>query len=157
MIPPVDAGCAQPAFDKAAASLSYPEELVGVRVLVVDDEDDVRDFIACVLEECRVHVASAASVSEALRLFENDRPEVLISDLGMPQQSGYDLIRIVRSRGPRAGGALPAVALSAYARAVDSEHAVAAGFDAHLAKPIEPRELVNALRDLVRRARERSA
>jgi hypothetical protein len=123
--------------------------LSGVKALVVDDEADTRDLIKAILESYQAEVATAASVPEALELFEYYQPNVLVSDIGMPQQDGYELIRTIRSRPPQEGGRIPAIALSAYARETDRQHSLLSGFQTHVVKPVEPLELVAAISSLV--------
>jgi CheY-like chemotaxis protein/anti-sigma regulatory factor (Ser/Thr protein kinase) len=133
--------------------------LRGVKVLVVDDEPDARALIRRVLEECQADVTTAASAAEAMRVFSRGAgdgnggpPDVLVSDIGMPEMDGYALIRQVREHeaggqggGPGGGAAprrVPAVALTAFARAEDRTRAILAGYQVHLSKPVEPAELI---------------
>ena len=118
------------------------DEIEGVRVLVVDDELDARALVKRLLEDCHAVVTATGSTDEALRLVESKKFDVLISDIGMPGEDGYSLIRRVRSLGADRGGNIPAIALTAYARAEDRVKAVSAGFLMHVAKPVEPVELV---------------
>jgi PAS domain S-box-containing protein len=123
--------------------------LSGKRVLVVDDEDDTRDFYTVVLEDSGASVIAVASARDALVAIEQQCPHVLISDIGMPVEDGYTLIGKVRALESQKGGNLPAVALTAYAREVDRQQAIAAGFQKHLSKPVEPAELVTVVAHLV--------
>ena len=123
--------------------------LLGVRVLVVDDEMDTRDFISTVLQECQAEVKAVASVSEALQVIVEWKPNVLVSDIAMPEEDGYSLIRKVRSQPPEQGGKIPAAALTAYARAEDRTRAIQEGYQLHLPKPIEPAELATVVASLV--------
>jgi len=118
------------------------QKLDGVRVLVVEDDPDTLDVVKFILDQCGAHVLTAASSSEAFEVMERWQPHVLISDVAMPHQDGYEFIAKVRSRRPEQGGNLPAVALTAYARAEDREHALAVGFQMHVPKPVDPEELV---------------
>jgi CheY-like chemotaxis protein len=123
-----------------AERLALPS-LGGVRVLVVDDESDARDLIRRVLEQYGAAVTAIASGEEALRILEFSEPQVLISDIGMPGMDGYQLMRRIRASEygrPR----MPAIALTAFARAEDRKRAILAGFQSHLAKPIDMAELV---------------
>ncbi|MFP5285639.1 MAG: response regulator [Thermoanaerobaculia bacterium] len=131
--------------------LECPPQLHGLRILVVDDEGDARELLATLLRDCSAEVEACASVREALAAFERFRPEVLISDLAMPEEDGYDLIRQVRALPPDAGGRTPAVALSAYARAEDRRRALLAGFNIHVAKPVDPAELLVVVASLAGR------
>ena len=118
--------------------------LNGLRVLVVDDEPDARRLLVEVLEEAGALVVAAGDVAEALDVLRKDTPEVLVSDLGMPQQDGFDLIREVRELGHHPIE-LPAVALSAYARSQDERKALLAGFQVHLSKPADPHKLTTVI------------
>lgn len=114
----------------------------GLRVLVVDDEPDARALVTRLLEDRGARVSMAGSASEAIALLANGRFDVLCSDIGMPETDGYELIKRIRSLGKRNGGDIPAIALTAYARAEDRIKAVSAGFLMHVAKPVEPAELI---------------
>jgi CheY-like chemotaxis protein len=116
--------------------------LDGLSVLIVDDDPDVRDALAGVLERSGAKVKAAAAVGEAMNALREAVFDVLVSDLGMPGDDGYELIRQVRMLPAAAGGALPALAVSAYAKESDLRKALAAGFRVHLAKPVAPAELV---------------
>ncbi|BAY24554.1 two-component hybrid sensor and regulator [Calothrix sp. NIES-2100] len=134
-----------------SASVLYPS-LLGVRVLVVDDEVDSREFITTVLQQSQAEVQAAASVPEALQIIQEWKPDVIVSDIGMPTEDGYSLIRKVRSLPPEQGGNVPAAALTAYARAEDRMRAIQEGYQLHLPKPIEPAELATVVASLVGRA-----
>lgn len=116
--------------------------LKGVRVLVVDDEPDTRELLLRILAECQAEVRTAGSVVEALAELERDRPMVLVSDIGMPHEGGYELIQKVRQLPEERGGSVPALALTAFARAEDRARALRAGYQMHLAKPVKPPDLV---------------
>ena len=123
-------------------------DLTGVRVVVVDDEPDARLLVALLLENCGAAVSTASSAEEALALVQSAHPAVLVSDIGMPGEDGHALIRRVRALPGERGGATPAVALTAYARAEDRVRAVQAGFQRHLAKPVEAAELLATVASL---------
>ena len=125
------------------------EPLSGIKVLVVDDEPDARQLVRRVLWECGAEVAVAESVVEAMKLVGSIRPDILVSDIGMPEQDGYDFIRQVRVL--FAAKTLPAVALTAFARSEDRKRALLAGFQTHVAKPVDPAELVAVVASLVER------
>jgi CheY-like chemotaxis protein len=129
-----------------------PASLEGVTVLVVDDEPDARELIEQVLKDHAASVVVAASGDEARRLLATQRPDVMLSDIGMPGQDGYQLITEIR----RAGNTIPAVALSAFARSADRTRALLAGFQLHLAKPVETEELLASVVSLVQGARAKS-
>ena len=128
-------------------------QLRGVRVLVVDDEADARTTIEIVLKQYGAVVVAVASAREAMEALEREPIDVLLSDLAMPGEDGFSLVREVRARASEAEARLPAAALSAYVRAEEKAEAESAGFDLHLPKPIEPIALAAAIERLVRRAR----
>jgi CheY-like chemotaxis protein len=117
-------------------------DLSGVKVLVVDDEADARDLIQRVLVDCSADVLTAGSAEEAMHLVDTQKPHVLVTDIGMPGVDGYELLRRVRALERKRGGRLPAIALTAFARSEDRTRALRAGFLVHVAKPVEPSELV---------------
>lgn len=122
--------------------------LNGIQVLIVDDELDTREFLVTALEQYGASVTAAASVSEAIRLLECFKPDLLLSDIGMPVEDGYALIRYIRTKPPEQGGSIPAAALTAYAREEDRILALEAGFQMHVPKPIEPIRLVAVVAEL---------
>jgi signal transduction histidine kinase len=130
---------------------NLPELLKDLHVLVLEDDDDSRDLLVMALEQCGAEVTAFASVPEALAAFDATVPDVLVSDIGVPFEDGYSFIRKVRSRPPAHGGTVPAAALTAYARADDRQRALEAGFQTHLAKPIDPSELIAAVARLAGR------
>lgn len=121
--------------------------LEGIRVLIVDDEEDARDYLMALLQTCSATVTAVSSSLAALEALSNSTFDVLLSDIGMPNEDGYSLLRKVRSQGVT----IPAAALTAYARAEDRTQAILSGFQAHLPKPIEPLELVTVVASLVDR------
>src|SRR5436190_10933728 len=123
--------------------------LRGARLPVVDDDDDAGELLSIILQEAGAAVSTAASANEALEAFERERPDVLVSDIGMPDGDGYSLIRRVRSLEGQSGAKVPAVALTAFARAEDRGEALGSGFQAHLPKPIEPGELTALIAELI--------
>jgi CheY-like chemotaxis protein/anti-sigma regulatory factor (Ser/Thr protein kinase) len=127
------------------------ESLRGVTVLVVDDEADARDLVATVLRGSGAEVTTASSAERGLELLIQSPPAVLLSDIGMPNTDGYELIRRVRALAETRGAQTPAVALTAYAREQDRRRALEAGFQRHVAKPVEPSELVRIVTSLVHR------
>jgi PAS domain S-box-containing protein len=126
--------------------------LEGLRVLVVDDEPDARELVKRILEKSEAEVQAVGSAKSAIEAFAGFRPHVLVSDIGMPEQDGYDLIRSIRSLQPECGGDTPAVALTAFTRLEDQKRAINAGFQRHVGKPIEPDSLVALVADLARRS-----
>jgi len=123
--------------------------LAGISVLVVDDEHDARELIGVVLRSHGAEVTAAANASQALDLLARTAPQVLISDIGMPEIDGYELLRRVRQLTGARGAAIPAIALTAYSREQDRRLALEAGFQTHVAKPVEPAELVRVVAGLV--------
>jgi len=125
-----------------------PNPLTNLRVLVVDDEADVRQWITAVLEECGAKVSTFSSTRQALEALEELHPDVLVSDIGMPDEDGYTLMRKVREIEAERGGRIPAVALTGYARVEDYKEALAAGFQLHVAKPVRAAELIAVVASL---------
>jgi signal transduction histidine kinase len=130
-------------------------KLEGLHVLIVDDEADARELLSAMLEQRGAQVTAVASAAEAIDCLGRNGllPDVLVSDLGMPDQDGFDLISKVRTLEPERGGRIPAIALTAYARPEDRARALAAGYEMHMPKPVEPGQLSDALGDLVRQKR----
>jgi signal transduction histidine kinase/ActR/RegA family two-component response regulator len=124
-------------------------DLAGLKVLVVDDEVDARSLIERLLMDCNARVTTAASADDAMSALTRDTPDILISDIGMPGEDGYVLIRRVRELIDNV--TIPAIALTAYARTEDRVKAIHAGFQLHLSKPVEPRELIAMVKSLARR------
>jgi signal transduction histidine kinase len=122
--------------------------LHGVSVLVVDDEADARQFVCTLLEKHGARATAAGSAAEAVETLARLRPDVLVSDIAMPGEDGYDLIRQIRRRQPHDGGRTPAVALTAYVRLQDEAAALRAGYDRHIRKPVVITELLGAVADL---------
>ncbi len=127
-------------------------ELTGVRVLVVDDDVDTRELLVFVLEQAGAKVTAVASAKAALDSLHTSQPDVLVSDIGMPELDGYLLIRQMRGLESEQGGQIPALALTAYAAEIDQQQALTAGFQRHLAKPVEPHHLVIIVAQLVGRS-----
>jgi signal transduction histidine kinase/ActR/RegA family two-component response regulator len=124
--------------------------LDGLQVLVVDDEEDARDLLATALAQYGAEVRTAANAANAWQEIENHPPDVVLSDIGMPDEDGYSLVRRLRSRSVTRGGRIPAVAVTAYASDDDRLAAQTAGFQAHVAKPFEPSELARLVAALGR-------
>ena len=143
-------GQAEP-VGRADMSLGRLPTLDGVRILVVDDEPDARELVRATLTQCGAEVTEVASVRAALEALEGARFDVLVSDIAMPDEDGYSLIRQVRSREAEGGGGIPALALTAYARIEDRMSAIDAGYQQHAIKPIEPAELAAAVATLAGR------
>jgi signal transduction histidine kinase/ActR/RegA family two-component response regulator len=126
-----------------------PPALEGIKVLAVDDDADARSLLMAVLEQCRAEVRTCGSVAEALAVLEEWKPDVLVSDIGMPGEDGYVLIRKLRALETESGGRIPAVALTAYARVEDRLQALSAGYNMHVPKPVEPAELAVVIASLI--------
>jgi len=124
-------------------------DLGGVNVLVVDDDRDARELIFRILSDCQATVRIAGSAREAVDAMRASPPDLLISDLGMPEVDGFELLAWVRQLGRDHGGEVPAVALTAFARSEDRLRALEAGFSAHISKPVEPSELIAVVASLV--------
>jgi len=139
-----------PPLDVSSAALDDPPTLTGLRVLVVDDDADARNLFTRVLEQCDARVKAVASAGTALAALESWKPDVLVSDIAMPEESGYVLMRRIRRLTPEHGGTIPALAVTAYAGDDDVKLALSAGFQAHVAKPVEPVELALAVGSLAR-------
>jgi PAS domain S-box-containing protein len=138
-----------PQVGEPAQGAASSSPLEGVRVLVVDDDADSRDFVVFALEDLGAIVTPVATASSALEFLTTFQPDVLISDIGMPEEDGYSLIRQIRTLPQEQGGHIPAIALTAYASDKDSQQAIAAGFQKHLSKPVMPDQLVNVIVELV--------
>ena len=151
---PALAGAEAPVEAASAAGSSAPRDapptLRGLRVLVVDDDVDARDLFTRALEHYDARVTAVASAGAALTALERWKPHVLVSDIAMPEESGYVLMQKIRRLPPEQGGMVPALALTAYAGANDVRLALSAGFSAHVAKPIEPVGLALVVADLAR-------
>jgi signal transduction histidine kinase/FixJ family two-component response regulator len=137
-----------PQFSNEVISDNLPM-LAGLHLLVVDDAEDVRDLLTVALESYGARVTAVASASAALEALELVHPDVLLSDIGMPNEDGYTLIRKIRAMPPEGGGQIPAIAISAYARSEDCTHTLSLGFQKHMAKPVDPGKLASAIANLV--------
>jgi CheY-like chemotaxis protein/two-component sensor histidine kinase len=126
-------------------------DLTGIRVLAIDDELDSLELLVVILAQAGAEVMSVASAAEFLIALESFQPDVVVSDIGMPEIDGYTLLKQVRLLSPEQGGQVPAIALTAYAGEMDRKQAIAAGFQEHIAKPIEPDRLVATIVGLLNR------
>jgi PAS domain S-box-containing protein len=140
-----------PAARDTLPAYECAERLDGLRILVVDDEPDTRELLKAGLSQCGAEVSAASSASEAMKAIEAARPDLLISDIGMPDVDGYELIRYIRGLPVDKGGRVPAIALTAYARTEDRLQALRAGYQMHVPKPVELAELVAVASSLVQR------
>ncbi|MBD2436594.1 PAS domain S-box protein [Nostoc sp. FACHB-110] len=123
--------------------------LAGVKILVVDDEPDIRDLVTFILQDYNVDVTAVKSAAEALAEISQSRPDILISDIGMPEVDGYMLIKQLRQKTPEQGGNIKAIALTAYAGEMNQQQALTAGFQLHVSKPVDPETLVSAIVSLL--------
>jgi PAS domain S-box-containing protein len=144
-----------PPVSREEEGLDTAPRLDGVRVLVVEDEPDARHLLAAVLQKRGARVFMAASAAEALEMLERERPDVLLSDIALQDEDGYELIRKVRTLPAERGGRIPAAALTGYGRLEDRMRALSAGFQLHAAKPAEPAELVAVVASLAGKSLDR--
>ena len=152
------AGAAPAGDNGRSARAESPDplpDLSGLQVLAVDDEPDALELIRQVLQRSGAEVSLAACARDALAYFDDQPPDVLISDIGMPEADGYALIRDVRKLPPDRGGAVPAIALTAYVRDEDRQKMIAAGFTSHVPKPVEAPELIRTIGHLAGRSAAR--
>jgi PAS domain S-box-containing protein len=126
-------------------------DLAGLKLIVVDDEPDARNLIRRLLEECGAEVFTAGSAAEAIALVERERPDILVSDIGMPGVDGYEFLQRVRNLGAAKGGKVPAVALTAFARSEDRTRALRSGYLVHVSKPVEPSEFIATIASIAGR------
>lgn len=147
---PPAGGARPPSLTEAGRPRTLPS-LAGLRILVVEDEDDARHLVEAVLASAGAEVRAAQTAADAWRLLADRAPDVLVADLALPGEDGFALVRRVRAAGPPLS-ALPAIALTAYAGASHRQAALAAGYDEHLAKPVEPERLTMAVATLATKA-----
>ena len=148
---PTITGRSTPATTDCEGDRVVPTPLHDVTVLVVDDQEDARELMSAVLGRCGARVVAVDSTAAALEAMDHVRPDVILSDLEMPGEDGYSLIRKVRERPPEKGGTVPAAALTAYARTEDRLHSLRAGFHRHVPKPVQPDELAEIVASLAGR------
>ncbi|GAB4369929.1 MAG: hypothetical protein Kow00121_10220 [Elainellaceae cyanobacterium] len=126
-----------------------PQPLSSIRILAVDDDADARELLTVLLTQYGAEVLTVASATEVLTMLESFQPDVLVSDIGMPEVDGYSLIQQIRALAADKGGQVPAIALTAYARETDYQQAITSGYQRHITKPLEPEQLVQAIVDTV--------
>ncbi len=151
LAPAVAAAAAAPAIDRDQIWSEESPALDGVHVLVVEDEGDARDLIGVILQRCGADVTLTSSVPDAMTAFADRRPDVLVSDIEMPGEDGYSLIKRIRALTPEDGSDVPAAALTAYASPADRMKVLGAGFNIHVAKPVQPAELAIVVASLAAR------
>jgi CheY-like chemotaxis protein len=125
-----------------------------VRILAVDDDKDTREMLRFILQQQAAHVIAAKSVTEAVDSFQSFPPDVILTDIAMPDYNGYALIALVRASDKKMGRTTPAIALTAYTSPADKKTALEAGFQKYIAKPFEPAELIEAICSLVKKRRD---
>ena len=130
------------------------KELYGIKILVVDDDADTRELLEWVLKRTGAEVVLAASAREALEAVERSKPQVLVSDIAMPEEDGYSLVRKIRALPAERGGRIPAVALTAHSLIQDRLQSLRAGFQSHVPKPVVPEELVAVIVSVIHLKRE---
>jgi CheY-like chemotaxis protein len=151
---PPSADRQHPRSTTAGSAAQTRANLAGINILVVDDEPDSLLLIQRVLAECHAIVTTCGSAAQAISILKMVKPDVLISDIGMPEMDGYELIRTIRAAESPGEKRIPAIALTAFARSEDRTRALLAGFLVHLAKPVEPAELVATVASVVGRTGE---
>jgi CheY-like chemotaxis protein len=125
------------------------KELYGLKILVVDDDVDTRELIEWVLKRVGAEVTSVGSAREALDVLEREKPHVLVSDIAMPEEDGYALLKKIRALPPERGGRIPAIALTAHSLVQDRLQSLRAGFQSHVPKPVVPEELVEVVASII--------
>lgn len=138
-----------PSVGSLAGTARRRPRLVNVKVLLVEDDRDVRELLTAMLEVQGARVMAAGSAAEGFELFRENRPDILVSDIRMPGEDGYSLVRRVRALAVREGGGTPAVAVTAYGPEEDRARAFHAGFQMHIAKPLDPDRLARVVKMLV--------
>ncbi len=135
----------------SAAAQSRQTLLLGYKILAIDDQADARAIVQSALRVCGAHIKMAASAYEALQIVQSWLPDIIVSDVGMPDMDGYELMRRIRELPPESGGTIPSIALTGYSRAEERERALAAGFQTFLSKPIDTQLLTQTIADLLKR------
>ena len=125
------------------------KELYGLKILVVDDDVDTRELIEWVLKRVGAEVTSVGSAREALEVLEREKPHILVSDIAMPEEDGFALLKKIRALPPERGGRIPAIALTAHSLVQDRLQSLRAGFQSHVPKPVVPEELVEVVASIV--------
>jgi CheY-like chemotaxis protein len=122
--------------------------LRNLRLLVVDDDSDTREMLRFILEQEGAHVSLASSVREAFESYQNSPPNLIVADIGMPEQNGYALIAMIRAADKQEGRTTPAIALTAFTSPADEKAALKAGFQKYMSKPFEPARVIESIREL---------
>lgn len=142
---------AHPVAGSGVMSFDCPPEIEGIKILAVDDDADARLLLTAILERCGADVKTCESAAQALEFLEDFKPDIIVSDIGMPEEDGYSMIKKIRSN-ENGHQRIPAVALTAFARVEDRLKALAAGFNMHVPKPVEPAELTVVIASLIKRS-----
>jgi CheY-like chemotaxis protein len=132
--------------------MNTTDRLRNLRILVVDDDRDTREMLRFILQQQAADVTAVESVTEAVNAFQKSAPDLLLTDIGMPDFNGYALIALLRENDEKIGRKTPAIALTAYTSPADEEAAMAAGFQRYMAKPFAPAELIEAIGSLAAKA-----
>jgi CheY-like chemotaxis protein len=125
------------------------KELYGLKILVVEDDVDTRELIEWVLKRAGAEVSSVGSARQALEALEREKPHLLVSDIAMPEEDGYELLKKIRALPPERGGRIPAIALTAHSLVQDRLQSLRAGFQSHVPKPVVPEELVEVVASVI--------
>ncbi|MBD6619819.1 response regulator [Komarekiella sp. 'clone 1'] len=141
--------------EESNTTAAYPSGFDNLQILAVDDDPDSLELVTFILEGCGATVRAVSSAAEVLAALAQSRPDLLVSDIGMPEMDGYMLLRQVRLLPPEQGGQIPAIALTAYAGEGNEQQAISAGFQAHISKPIDPAQLIATIANLVQEAKDR--
>jgi CheY-like chemotaxis protein len=145
-----NSGRIHPVVGTGVMSFDCPPEIRGIKILAVDDDADARELLTAILERCGAQVVTCDSAANALACLKEFKPDIVVSDIGMPEEDGYDLMNKIRAS-ESGKQRVPAVALTAFARVEDRLKALAAGFNMHVPKPVEPAELTMVIASLIRR------
>jgi CheY-like chemotaxis protein len=151
LMPPVAAGTPAPPAHRLLRPASLTDRLAGKRLLIADDEPDTLDLFGRIFTDEGAAISLARSAAEALEVFATARPDVIVCDIEMPGEDGYSFIRKIRARSPEDGGGTPAVAVTAYGSVDDRIRVLAAGYQMHVAKPVDPVELVTVVASVTAR------
>jgi CheY-like chemotaxis protein len=123
--------------------------LQNLQILVVDDDNDIREMLRFVLEQEAGHITAVGSVLEAMESYKQSPPDVILADIGMPEYNGYALVSLIREQDEATGRSTPVIALTAYTSPADEQTALAAGFKKYMSKPFEPAEIIEGIRSVV--------
>ncbi len=148
-LPTLSIPAQNPSNNETAERIKDSQLPAAIHILLVEDNDDSREMLKVLFDQFKLQITAVASVAEAMKILEKTRPDILISDIGMPDEDGYDLIRKVRALSPEKGGNVPAIALTGYASDQDRDLALKAGYQEHLSKPIDVDELIKLINNIM--------